>query len=33
MVKGCVFEWRLNDGKMEIEQVLDRIIWNYLSCS
>ncbi len=32
IVKGCVFEWCLNDGEMEIERVLGRIIGNYLSC-
>ena len=32
IVKGGVFEWCLNDGEMEIERVLGRIIGNYLSC-
>ena len=30
--KGCVFEWCLNDGEMEIKRVLGRIIGNYLYC-
>lgn len=30
IVKGCVFEWALNDGKMDIEQTLLRIVSNYL---
>lgn len=33
IVKGCVFEWCLNGGDMKINQVLGRIIGNYLSCS
>ena len=32
IVKGFVFEWCLNDGEMEIERMLGRIIGNYLSC-
>ena len=31
IVKGCVFEWCLNDGKTDIEPALYRIISNYLS--
>ncbi|MBQ9685587.1 MAG: TetR/AcrR family transcriptional regulator [Oscillospiraceae bacterium] len=31
IVKGCVFEWALNNGEMDIESVLRRIIGNYLS--
>ena len=26
IVKGCVFEWALNDGKMDIHEVLIRIL-------
>ena len=29
IVKGCVFEWCLNDGNMDIEKTLSRIIRNY----
>lgn len=32
IVKGCVFEWALNDGEMEIEATLRRIIAGYLYC-
>lgn len=31
IVKGCVFEWCLNDGKTNIEPVLFRIVEGYLS--
>ena len=31
IVKGCVFEWCLNDGKPDIESALRRIIEGYLS--
>lgn len=31
IVKGCVFEWCLNDGKIDIKQSMYRIIKNYLS--
>ncbi len=31
IVKGCVFEWCLNDGKTDIEPALYRIVDNYLS--
>lgn len=31
IVKGCVFEWALNDGKMEIRETLLRIIQRYCS--
>ena len=31
IVKGCVFEWCLNDTKIDIEATLSRIIKNYLS--
>lgn len=31
IVKGCVFEWCLNDGKPDIESSLNRILNNYLS--
>ena len=30
IVKGCVFEWCLNDAKPDIEKVLSRIIRNYM---
>ncbi len=30
IVKGCVFEWCLNNGKMDIQAALHRIIKNYL---
>lgn len=30
IVKGCVFEWCLNDGKPDVEAILYRIINNYL---
>ena len=30
IVKGCVFEWCLNDGEMEIRAILDRIVNSYL---
>ena len=30
IVKGCVFEWALNDGKMDVEAALRRIIGKYL---
>lgn len=30
IVKGCVFEWCLNDGKPDIESSLNRILDNYL---
>lgn len=30
IVKGCVFEWALNDGEMDIEQTLRRIVDNYI---
>ena len=30
IVKGCVFEWCLNDGRMDIRASLHRIINNYL---
>lgn len=32
IVKGCVFEWCLTNGSMNIETVLQRIISNYLRC-
>jgi AcrR family transcriptional regulator len=31
IVKGCAFEWCLNDGRPDIENILYRIIQNYLS--
>ena len=31
IVKGCVFEWCLNNSKIDIEMTLNRIIKNYLS--
>ena len=31
IVKGCVFEWCLNDGKPDIESSLNRILNNYMS--
>ncbi len=31
IVKGCVFEWCLNDGKPDIEASVHRIVRNYLS--
>ncbi len=31
IVKGCVFEWCLNDGKPDIEAAVYRIVRNYLS--
>lgn len=31
IVKGCVFEWCLNDGKPDIESSLKRILSNYMS--
>ena len=31
IVKGCVFEWCLNDSKTDIEATLHRIIKNYFS--
>ena len=31
IVKGCVFEWALNDGKMDIQTSLHRILDAYLS--
>ena len=31
IVKGCVFEWCLNDGKAHIQTSLHRLIGNYLS--
>jgi hypothetical protein len=30
IVKGCVFEWCLSDGRPDIEAVLRRIVGNYL---
>ena len=30
IVKGCVFEWCLNDGRPDIESILHRILENYL---
>ena len=30
IVKGCVFEWCLSDGMKDVEQVLYRIVRNYL---
>ncbi len=30
IVKGCVFEWCLNDGRPDIEASVNRIIGNYL---
>ena len=30
IVKGCVFEWCLTDGTMELEQALSRIVKGYL---
>ena len=32
IVKGCVFEWALDDGRMDIETSLRRIIVGYLFC-
>ena len=31
IVKGCVFEWALNDGKMDIHEALSRILKRYFS--
>ena len=31
IVKGCAFEWCLNDGRPDIESILYRIVRNYLS--
>lgn len=31
IVKGCVFEWALNDGAMDIEKTLSRIVSSYLT--
>ena len=31
IVKGCVFEWCLNDGNPDVEKILYRIINHYLS--
>lgn len=31
VVKGCVFEWALNDGKMDIHQTLTRILHRYFA--
>ena len=31
IVKGCVFEWCLNDGSPDVEKILYRIINHYLS--
>ena len=31
IVKGCVFEWCLNDGSPDVEMILYRIINHYLS--
>ena len=31
IVKGCVFEWALDDGHMDIAQTLQRIIKAYLN--
>lgn len=31
IIKGCVFEWCLNDGKPDIEASVHRIVGNYLS--
>lgn len=31
IVKGCVFEWCLTGGHMEIQETLSRILQNYLS--
>lgn len=30
IVKGCVFEWALDDGKMDVEKILRRIVGHYL---
>ena len=30
IVKGCVFEWALDDGEMDIEESLKRIVGSYL---
>jgi hypothetical protein len=30
IVKGCVFEWALDDGQMDIAEALQRIIRAYL---
>lgn len=30
IVKGCVFEWCLTDGKIEIRETLSRILSAYL---
>jgi hypothetical protein len=30
IVKGCVFEWCLEDGRMEVEAALHRLVGNYL---
>ena len=30
IVKGCVFEWALNDGEMDMEESLKRIVGSYL---
>ena len=32
IVKGCVFEWCLNDAALDIRATLQRIIRNYLQC-
>ena len=31
IVKGCVFEWALDDGQMDIAEALQRIIRAYLN--
>ena len=31
IVKGCVFEWALDDGQMAIAEALHRIIIAYLN--
>lgn len=31
IVKGCVFEWALNDGEMDIHQTLTRILHRYFA--
>ncbi len=33
IVKGCVFEWCLSNGNMDLKQSLQRIIGNYLNSS
>ncbi|ACV23273.1 Uncharacterized HTH-type transcriptional regulator yvdT [Slackia heliotrinireducens] len=30
IVKGCVFEWCLEDGRMDVEAALHRLVGNYL---